>query len=406
MATSAKKTLHHAGQQRQHASGQVNRWVTQSLKPIKEIKILGKENFFLNHFIKAATTLKKCNTAASTINLIPRYVTETIGLSIIVIAVIVMVLLDYSSHKIIVIMSAYGIAALRLLPNVNQLLMNLAQIRYIKHTIDLVAEEITTCAQIKPVSANSTPLAFKHTIKLSDIQFTYEGSDTPSLNQASLTITKGKIHALTGTTGAGKTTIVEILLGLLSPTHGSILLDDTTINTSSYQWRAIFGYIPQHIFLLDGTVKANIAFGMDEEDIDDAAVWKALEKAQIRDFVAALPEGLDTKVGEDGMRLSGGQRQRIGIARALYFKPQVLIMDEATSALDNETERNIMNTIHQISKDITIVMIAHRLSTIETADTIYYMANGTVCAHGTYKELFDTNKDFQKLVGSLSNVRH
>ncbi|MFN3680302.1 ABC transporter ATP-binding protein, partial [Thermosynechococcus sp.] len=219
----------------------------------------------------------------------------------------------------------------------------------------------------------------------------------PALCGVSLTIKQGEMVGLVGASGAGKTTLVDLILGLLEPCQGDIRVDGESIYTNLAKWQRQIGYIPQTIYLSDDTLRRNIAFGLPEAQIDEVALWRAVEAAQLAEFVAGLPAGLNTVVGERGVRLSGGQRQRVGIARALYHNPSVLIMDEATAALDNQTEAGVMDAIQALSGEKTIIMIAHRLSTVMECDRLYFMAHGQVVAVGSYQELLQTSPDFRAM---------
>ncbi len=220
-----------------------------------------------------------------------------------------------------------------------------------------------------------------------------------ALADVSLTIPRFASVGFVGPSGAGKTTIVDVLLGLLTPTGGRVTVDGTDIQTCLPRWQRQIGYIPQTIFLTDDTVRRNVAFGMEDAEIDDAAVWSAIDAAQLRELVESLPEGLDSHVGERGVRLSGGQRQRIGIARALYHRPAVLVMDEATSALDTQTERQFVEALNALQGEHTVVVIAHRLSTVRHCDRLFLLERGRVAAEGTYDELLDTSATFRAMAG-------
>jgi ATP-binding cassette, subfamily B, bacterial PglK len=234
-------------------------------------------------------------------------------------------------------------------------------------------------------------------IESRDVYYNYPNSDEQALNGVSFAIPKGHAVGFVGESGAGKTTVVDLLLGLMEPTSGEILVDGKNIHENLSAWQKNIGYIPQSIYLADETLRSNIAFGLPEKEIDDEKVLQALELAQLKVLVDRLPDGLDTILGENGTRLSGGQRQRVGIARALYHEPEVLVMDEATSALDNLTELEITKAIEALKGDRTVIMIAHRLTTVEKCDLLYLMKNGKITASGTYDELVDTNKEFRRM---------
>jgi ATP-binding cassette subfamily C protein len=239
---------------------------------------------------------------------------------------------------------------------------------------------------------------FEKAIRLSKITYLYPETDRPALRDIHLTIHKGESVAFVGSTGSGKSTLVNIILGLLQPQTGTVEVDGVDIHQNLRGWLDHVGYIPQTIVLLDTTIRRNVAFGLPDDAIDDTQLWTVLEAAQLADYVRSLPEGLDTVVGERGVRLSGGQRQRVGLARALYPNPDVLIMDEATSALDNETENHVMQALEALKGDRTIIMIAHRLSTIRGCDCLFFLKDGRIKAHGTYDELCTLHGDFRRMV--------
>ena len=235
-------------------------------------------------------------------------------------------------------------------------------------------------------------------IDAENLHYRYPNSEEVALNGVSFSIPRGSAVAFTGPSGAGKTTLMDVLLGLLKPEQGEVQVDAQDIFGNLSSWQRNIGYIPQHIFLADETLRANIAFGLPDKEMDEEQVWQAVRLAQLEELVAKLPKGLDTVIGERGTRLSGGQRQRVGIARALYHNPQVLVMDEATSALDNITEKQIIRAIEELKGDRTIIMIAHRLTTVENCDKIHFMRNGRIKSVGTYNELIEINEQFKNLV--------
>jgi ABC-type multidrug transport system fused ATPase/permease subunit len=255
-----------------------------------------------------------------------------------------------------------------------------------KAAVDLVYNDIKEIEELEKKNAklreeagkNGSEVVFEDSIKAEGVSFRYEEATTDVFSGVNLEIKKGHSTAFIGPSGGGKTTMVDILLGLLDPTEGKVTVDGRNIKDTKSYWYKHLGYIPQNIYLTDDTIRKNVAFGIDEKEIDDKKVWQALEEAQLDDFVKGLPDGLDTKVGERGSRISGGQRQRIGIARALYRNPEVLVFDEATSALDTETEKEVMKAVDSLHGSKTIIMIAHRLSTIENCDEVYRIEGGKV----------------------------
>jgi ABC-type multidrug transport system fused ATPase/permease subunit len=262
-------------------------------------------------------------------------------------------------------------------------------IKYAEPSINRLFEENLTFQEFTNEVA-STPLVFYKQIELRDVVFSYEASEGQFLKM-SLNIPIGKTIGFIGSSGSGKSTCIDIILGLLQPKYGKVLVDGVDIRSNLRGWQNMIGYVPQTIYFLDDTLRNNIAFGLEPDQIDETAVLKAIKLAQIEEFVKSLPEGLDTTIGENGVRLSGGQRQRIGIARALYHNPSVLVLDEATSALDNDTEDGIMQAIAALHGDKTIIIVAHRLRTVAMCDQIFLLEKGMIIKTGTYDEVI--NKD-------------
>lgn len=270
-------------------------------------------------------------------------------------------------------------AAFRLLPSANRILSALNSIKYSSVVIDALRAGIVPQTKIHVAETGDVaPLKFDEKIELSNVTYKYPETDSASLSEVSLTIKKGESVGIVGKSGAGKTTLVDLLLGLISPTSGAISIDDINLNTNIRDWQSKVGYVQQDIFLIDDTLKNNIALGVSNADIDEDRLINVLREAQLSDFVSSLPEGLSTKVGEHGVRLSGGQKQRIGIARALYQGSEVLVFDEATSALDTETEQEVIAGLERLLDHRTTIIIAHRLSTIKHCDKIISLGDGKV----------------------------
>lgn len=279
--------------------------------------------------------------------------------------------------------SAFAMAAVRLMPSANRMNTYLNAIAFLEPSLNTVCEDIDTSEMIKKAVIEQKDTfekldEIKNMIEIKDITYSYPNAEKQLFEAANMKIPVGKSVAIVGTSGAGKTTIVDILLGLLEPQKGEILADGVNVMTNYSGWLAKIGYIPQSIFMIDDTIKNNIAFGLAEEDIDEERVWKVLEDAQLADHIRSMPRGIDTGIGEKGVRLSGGQRQRLGIARALYHDPEILVFDEATSALDNDTEAAIMESINKFQGEKTMIIIAHRLGTIKDCDMVYRVENGKV----------------------------
>lgn len=276
-------------------------------------------------------------------------------------------------------LSAFALAAVRLMPCANRLNTYLNQISFFEPSLDIVLKEYGDTTSKKYVDQNDTSINFNQTIELKNISYHYPNFEEQILENANLKIKFGESIGVIGQSGAGKSTTIDILLGLLKPQKGQVLVDAIDIESAYRRWLSKVGYIPQVIFMLDDTIRRNIAFGIEDDKIDEEKLWNAIEEAQLMEFVTNLPEGLDTSVGERGVRISGGQRQRIGIARALYNNPNVLVFDEATSSLDNETEAAVIDSINYLKGKKTLIIIAHRLSTIQNCDRVYRVEDGKIC---------------------------
>ena len=300
-------------------------------------------------------------------------------------------------NTVLPLIALYAFAGYRLMPAIQRIYLSLSQLRFVGPSLDALIEDLENLKQFN-LYENKKFLKFKEKVTLNKVHFNYPNSTKSVLNDISLCIPAQSTIGIVGPTGSGKTTTIDIILGLLKPTKGTLEIDNTTINRENYRsWQRTVGYVPQEIYLSDDTVASNIAFGVDKEDINQEAVENAARISNLHEFVInELPMQYNTNVGERGIKLSGGQRQRIGIARALYHKPQLLILDEGTSSLDNITEHTIMDTLNRIKKDITIILIAHRLNTVKNCDNIFVLQDGQVKEHGSYDDLIKTSKTFPK----------
>ena len=317
-------------------------------------------------------------------NNIPKLLIETVCIAVMMGYMIVLTLLGTATENMLEVLSTLAAAAFVLLPAVNRINNQINSIAYFEPFFmgvsDNLQDEISDNKVDISFATDEEKLPLRRAIELKDIVYAYPNTDKLIFDHASLTIPIGTSVGIVGTSGAGKSTIVDILLGLLEVQEGSICADGAEVKSRYRNWLKNIGYIPQMIFMLDDTIRRNVAFGVHDENIDEERVWEVLREAQLDEFVRELPEGLDTGIGERGIRLSGGQRQRIGIARALYYDPEVLILDEATSALDNDTEAAIMDSINRLHGRKTLVIIAHRLQTIEKCDLVYRVENGQAIA--------------------------
>ena len=370
---------------------------------IKDVKILGLEAVFLRRFRVPALAVARYDAESAAIGEIPRYVLEAIGFGGMLLFVIVMLATGEGNlGAVLPVLGVYAFAGLRLFPSLQQVYSSFTGLRFARPTLDkLHAELMETRGGAAPDAPSSAALRLQDRLELAGVEFAYPRAGRQALRGVDMGIPARTTVGLVGGTGAGKTTVVDLILGLLEPQKGVIRVDGTPITAANRRaWQRAIGYVPQAIFLTDESVASNIAFGLPPEAIDRAAVERAARIAELHDFVMTeLPQGYDTPVGERGVRLSGGQRQRIGIARALYHDPDILIMDEATSALDNLTERAVMDAVHNLGHAKTIVLIAHRLSTVRACDTIFMMEKGRVVAEGSYDELIEGNQTFRAMAG-------
>lgn len=379
----SKKVSSRLGRQNENYNAKLFQWINQSLGGIKELKILQREEYFIDSY---KTNYKKLIWGARVNELIaalPKYIVETVAMVGLVFAIIIKLLFGHGAlETFIPQIAVFAVAAFRLLPSVGRVNAYINSIMYNKASLDMIYDDLKEIDS-EPVQeiewqGEKENWIFKKGVTVEHVSYHYPDSDTEVLHDISLEIPKGKTVALIGPSGAGKTTLADIILGLLPPVSGVVRMDDKNVYENLRSWRQKLGYIPQSIYLSDDTIRNNVAFGIYEAQIDDNAIWKALEKAQLKEFVQGLEKGLDTYVGDRGVRLSGGQRQRIGIARALYHDPEILVLDEATSALDSSTEQAVMESIESLQGLKTMIIIAHRLTTIKNADLVYEVSGGNV----------------------------
>lgn len=376
-----KKITEHGRIQNEY-SALYMKYINQSLGAIKETKVSCKEKFFLDAFQKAYFEYAKANGKFLFLNQLPRMLIETIIVCGLLLLIITKLLLGSQPTEIVPLLGLLALAAFRLMPSANRIVNLSNSIRFQMPFFNELYEDLLiiknkgeketeTCLQ-KPKSR----MDFENVISVEELSFAYPEIEKQVLSNINFSIPKGKFVGIVGASGAGKTTFVDILLGLLPPSKGKISVDGKNIYDDIRTWQTNLSYVPQSIYLIDGTIRENIALGVDEKEIDGALVNEVLQMAELYDFVQELPTGIDTTVGERGVKLSGGQRQRIGIARALYYQPQVLVLDEATSALDNETEKSITDTILKLKGKITIIAVAHRLTTLAQCDFKVKFENG------------------------------
>lgn len=369
------------GKDCQNYKAKIYQWINQSLGGIKEVKILTREDYFLTSYAEYYGKYTKALQILRLIAMIPKYIVEAVCMTGLVLAIIIKILFGEADMiHFIPQLTVFATAAFRLLPSVGRINGYVTQMLSYLPSIDLVYNDLKEVEKYHDERQHEEAGVFElsNEIHVDHVTFRYPDGAEDIVQNVDFTIPKGKTVAFIGPSGAGKTTMVDIILGLLQPTEGYVLADQMDIHKNPMKWHRQIGYIPQTIYLADDTIRANIAFGIFEDEIDNEAVSRALKQAQLDEFVNTLPEGIDTYVGDRGVRLSGGQRQRIGIARALYHNPEILVLDEATSALDNDTEAAVMKSIDGLHGMKTMLIIAHRLTTIRNADIIYEVVDGHV----------------------------
>lgn len=377
-----RKRTHYYGERNQELASTLTECLQQAFEGIKEVKIVNSEQFFIDryktNYQEQTDILRKFKITT----LIPKYIIEVVCIAGIMLYLAINVAYNPDYISIIPQLAVFVAAAYKLLPSVNSINNSANIVIYNKASIDLVYHDIQMANQVDEIeeiySNNQDELLFKNEIQLQNVSFWYKKNERRILDNVTFAIPKGKSTAFVGPSGGGKTTTADIVLSLLAPKEGEVLIDGVDVKTNIEGWRKKIGYIPQNIYLLDTSIKENIALGVSVDKIDEDRVMEAIKKAQLLEFVESLPYGIDTKVGERGNNISGGQKQRIGIARALYRNPEVLVFDEATSALDVQTEKEVMHAIDALHGEKTIIMIAHRLSTIENCDIVYKIDNGHI----------------------------
>lgn len=393
-----KKTHEYGHQEKKYRVLMVKQMI-EALSSLKSAIVHGKRPYFYNSFSDSSHK----TSVAGRYNEFAKGVTKPFIETMAVLSIITIILMlfwqEKSMESIASLLTLFGVSFLKIMPSFRQAINDFADIKYNYMLIDPIYNDLKLLEPHtkKSKSKNTTEINFQKSIELRNVTFKYPDASANALEDINLQISKGSSVAFVGATGAGKSTLVDLLLGLLHPTSGQIAVDDIDIHSNLPSWLKHVGYVPQEIFLMDDTIANNVAFGIAEDQIDQEKLRTAINSAQLELMVEQLPDGIQTKVGDRGMRLSGGQRQRIGIARALYHQPQVLIMDEATSALDNTTEKVLMQSIENLRKNYTLITIAHRLSTIRNCDKIYFIKKGMIVSSGTYDELLTLDTDFQQM---------
>lgn len=378
--------------------------VNDAFGAIKEVKVNGLEDAYINRYDSSAKQYAKHQASEQIIRFVPRYALEAIAFGGMLLVVLYLISSEKGINNALPVIALYVFAGYRLMPALQQVYGSIIQLRFSKNALEFLNNEIKGIkkAETDQIEKNYENINFEYDIKLIDVSYKYPNSNKNALNNVNIKINKGSTIGVIGETGGGKTTVVDIILGILTPTSGHVYVDGIEFNNKKRkQWEKIVGYVPQQIFLIDDSIAANITFGSRKEEIDQTLIEKVAKIANLHDFITAeLPQGYETKVGERGIRLSGGQRQRIGIARALYKSPKILVLDESTSALDTITESAVMRSINSNCNDVTIIMIAHRLSTIKICDQIFIIDKGKLIDKGKYDELYEKNLIFKNMVNS------
>ena len=362
-----------------------NKWIRQSFEGIKEIKIVNREQFFIDKVDKYYKAFANATKKQQLISNIPRPLFEAACVTAFLSAITIKIAKGVNLNYFLPVISAFAIAAFRLLPSFGRLTTAVNTIAFNYPAVNALYNDLYEADKFNYKDEHiesDVELSFNHEISVNNLTFKYPSSEKTILDNVSLCIPKNKSVAIIGASGSGKTTLVDVILGILQPISGSVMTDGIDIYSNINKWHEYIGYIPQMIYLMDDTIRNNVLFGFTDDIDNEEKVWEALEEAQLKSFVEGLEDGLDTVIGERGVRLSGGQRQRIGIARALYNDPKILVLDEATSALDNETENAVMEAIDGLHGRKTMIVIAHRLSTIKNCDFVYRVEDGKVIENG------------------------
>ena len=380
-----KPRLNRIGHRNQTIQSRIAKWRIQSIYGLKDVKVLHREEFFVRNYYESGAIGANVARNYAVLNNLPRLMIETIFMASMFLFILLYMLRGGDITVLVPQLTAFAMAAVRMLPGINRINTYLSEIAYAQPCLDYLYDNLNESMKMDvngsvtgldgKTGEQKPELTLQDRIVLDHITYAYPNTDKNIFTDAHMEVKKGQSVGIMGPSGAGKSTIVDILLGLLHIQGGSITCDGRNIFDNYPSWLARIGYIPQSIYLIDESIRDNIAFGIDGDKIDDQRIWEVLEEAQLKEFVEELPEGLDTTIGDRGVRISGGQRQRLGIARALYHNPEILVFDEATSALDNDTEKAVMDAINSFHGKKTMVIIAHRLNTIAKCDVIYKVEN-------------------------------
>ena len=378
-----KKRVGYWGKSRQFHDGQRIQHIQQGFGGVKDVKLLGREREFITQFAEHNHKTALIGVRQHFVAGLPRLWLDWLAVFCLVVLIFYMLSQGHLFEDLVPTLGFFAAAAFRLIPSVTKIVTAVQGFRFALPVLDLLHRELDKCDADQEKIATGNLVKFTDLIAINNVSYCYPDSSMKSISNICINVRKGESIGIIGPSGSGKSTLIDLILGLLSPSSGSILVDGVDISNDLRGWQSYIGYVPQTIYLTDDTLRRNVAFGLDEHSIDELAVKRAIVSAQLSDFVHELPLGLDTRVGERGVRLSGGQRQRIGIARALYHDPEILVFDEATSALDTETEKEIVNAIRNLQGIKTIIFVTHRLSTVEHLDRIYSVKCGCLLSYGS-----------------------
>ena len=397
-----RKRLQKNGQNLSNVSTERFRLMNEGFGGIKDVLLLNRHHNFADRFQKTGKIFSYAQGSNISISQVPRYFMELIAFGAMIGLVLLLIKLHQGNlGQVLPILAVYALAAFKLLPALQQIYSSITQIKGNAAAFEAIKKDLELSLKAPQSSMEESalqPIQLKEKISLQNITFSYPGKSNPAVHNLNMVVPVNSVIGIVGSSGSGKSTTIDLLLGLLTPQQGDMYIDDTCVTgVNKRAWQQSLGFVPQSIYLGEGTIAENIAFGLPAKDINLDQVQKAIELANLTELVKQLPKGVNTKVGERGVQLSGGQRQRIGIARALYHEADVLIFDEATSALDGITEKTIMEAIHNFSGKKTIIMIAHRLKTVRKCDIIYMMEQGKIVDQGTYQHLLETNPKFKEM---------
>ena len=367
-----KKPLKTLGEERIESRARMLEWATQGLHGLKELVVAEKTNYFVEAFGKKAHTTAKAQGFSEAMARIPRLYIETVAVLMLVAVILV---ITKTEDNMIQALSLFGMVMFRILPSINRIATCATRIRFYGPALNAIVADLKH-EHFDATSSES--ITFKKSLEVKDVHYKYPDSDRPILNGISLTIQKGESISIKGPSGAGKSTLLDMMLGLLEPVKGSVQSDGVSIHKNIKDWRSHLSYLPQFVYLINDSIRANVAFGVNEADIDDKKVMDVLKKAELTDLIQSLPEGIESKIGDVSGKLSGGQRQRIGIARALYHDRDILFLDEATASLDHETEMRICKTLKSLAPEVTLISVSHRQALLDIADNVYTIENGKI----------------------------